>query len=307
MPCAIGGQGLFLGALDILAMPRSAVCSAIVLLSVLAGSARAQDRPPAAPDANAPTPPEFLDPNKPVALPPWYDSPGATRTQDPKALEILKAGIAALGGEQAILGRKTIYIKRKVVNHDFPEPKEGTVTIWFKRPNLLRKEIVYPDQKHVEAYDGRRAWYDQGAGARWRGDVLTASILNGMNELDLPANYLEAELTYFNISQELPGKLAHVVKVRKNGYTKELLFDVNTSLLQVAGEYENPWGATDKSTHYDRYRPVDGVLVPYKVDHYKGNTLQSETEILEIRFNEPIDDGLFRFPISPSASRPSAP
>src|SRR5688572_31665303 len=105
MPCAIGGQGLFLGALRLLAMPRAAVCSAIFLLAALGGSAHAQDRPTSPPpsDPNAPPPPEFLDPNKPVALPSWYDNPATARTQDPKALEILRAGIAALGGERAIL------------------------------------------------------------------------------------------------------------------------------------------------------------------------------------------------------------
>jgi hypothetical protein len=277
---------------------------------VLAGFLRAQDRPasasPPPADPNA-APPEFVDPSRPVALPPWFDDPNAPRTQDPKALEVLKAGITALGGEQAILGRKTIYIKRKVVNHDYPEPREGTVTVWFKRPNLLRKEIEYPGQKHVEAFDGRRAWYDQGSGPRWRGDVLTASILNGMSELDVPANYLNAELTYFNISQELPGKLAHVVKVRKNGYTKELMFDVNTSLLEVAGEYENPWGATDKMTKYERYRPVDGLMVPYLVQNFRANTMISETEIVDVRFNGAIDDALFRFPGSTAAPAASAP
>ena len=172
--------------------------------------------------------------------------------------------------------------------------------MWFKRPNLLRKEIVFPSQKHVEAFDGRRAWFDAGAGPRWRGDVLTAAILNGIAELDLPANFLDAELTYFNISQEVPGKLTHVVKVRKNGYTRELMFDVNSSLLEVSGEYENPWGATDKMTRYERYRPVDGVMVPWRVLNYRSSTLVSETEILEIRFNEPLDDGLFAYPAASS-------
>jgi hypothetical protein len=97
-----------------------------------------------------------------------------------------------------------------------------------------------------------------------------------------------------------------VVKVRKNGYTKELMFDVNTSFLEVAGEYENPWGATDKMTRYERYRPVDGVMVPYRVQHYRANTMVSETEVLEVKFNGAIDDALFRFPGSPAAAS-SAP
>jgi hypothetical protein len=227
--------------------------------------------------------------------PPWHDDPNIPRQQDPKALEILKAGIKALGGEEAIFGRKTIYIKRKVTSHEYPEPREGTVTIWFKRPNKIRKEISYPpDKTRVEAFDGQHSWYDDGTGPKVETQgVRAAAILDGIQELDLPASYLDAELTYFNISQEIPGKLAHVVKVRKNGYTRELMFDVGTYLLQVVAQYQNPWGADDKMTRFDRYRPVDGVLVPYREERWRSNRMVNETEIIEIRFNAPIDDALF--------------
>ncbi|HKY33439.1 MAG TPA: hypothetical protein VJV23_12975 [Candidatus Polarisedimenticolia bacterium] len=281
------------------------VSAGLLCLLVSSGRAGAQGDPAPSLDPNGPPAAAAPPPSGPIIFPAWFDDPNASRQQDPKALEILKAGIAALGGEEAILGRRTIYMKRKVVNHDYPEPREGTITIWFKRPNLLRKEIAYPHGRHIEAFDGERAWFDSGAGPQRRGDVLTASVLNGMTELDAPANYLSADLTYFNISQEIPGKLAHVVKVRKNGYTRELMFDVTTSLLEVAGEYENPWGATDKMTKYERYRPVDGMMVPWKVLNYRANALVTETEILEIKFNEPIDDALFMFPAPASASAPS--
>jgi len=240
---------------------------------------------------------------------PWHDEPGVERTQDPKALEILTAGIDALGGKDAILGRSSIYIKWKVLNHEYPDVREGTITLWYRRaqdgqPEKMRKEIEYPGIRHVEVYDGKRAWYDSGDGPRMRGPLITASIRDGLEELDLPVNYLDAELTYFNISQEIPGKLAHVVKIRKNGYTKELMFDVSTNLLQVSGEYENPWGATDKMKKFERYRPVDGVLIPFRVENWRSNRMISETEILEVKFNEPIDDSLFSYPDSQAASAP---
>lgn len=271
------------------------------------GTSRGQEGTPApspAPDPNAAR-------SAPAPFPageyraPWWDDPNIPPQQDAKALEILKAGVKAMGGEEAILGRKTIFVKRKVVNHDYPEPREGVITVWFKRPNKIRKEISYPDQKHVDAFDGQYAWYDSGQGPQLRTPALTALIFDGLKELDVPANYLDADLTYFNISQELPGKLTHVVKVRKNGYTKELMFDVTTNLLEVAGEYENPWGSTDRMKRYDRYRPVDGMLVPFREENWRQNRMVTETEILEIKFNEPIDDTIFTFP--GSLPQPSAP
>jgi len=238
--------------------------------------------------------------------PSWHDQ-GTDRHQDPQALEVLKAGLEAMGGADAILGRKTIFIKRKTVNHQYPEPLEGVIAIWFKRPDKFRKEVIYPTRQFVEAFDGQVAWFDTGDGPRKHGEIRTAAMQDGIDELDLPANYLDAELSYFNISQEIPGKLAHVVKIRKNGYTRELMFDVDTRLLEVTGEYENPWGATDKMMRFSRYRPVDGILIPHRVEYWRANSMTLETEIEEIRFNEPIDDAMFAVPEAAKGPSGSAP
>lgn len=227
--------------------------------------------------------------------PPWHDDPAIPPSQDAKAREILMKGIEAMGGADAILGRETIMMKKKVINHEYPEPVEGSIVIWFKRPDKLRKEVTYPDRRHVEVFDGKTAWVDSGGGPKVRGYTMTAAMMDGIRELDLPVNYLDAELTYFNVSQELPGKLAHVVKVRKNGYTRELMFDVETFLLAVSGEYENPWGATDKMIKFDRYRPVSGVLIPHRTEYWRSNHMVTETEITEVTFNAPIDDALFQY------------
>lgn len=238
-------------------------------------------------------------PSSAAERPPWHDDPAVTPTQDAKAREILMKGIQALGGADAILGRETIHMKKKVINHEYPEPMEGTILLWFKRPDKIRKEVTFPDRHHVEVYDGKTAWVDTGTGPRVKGYAMTAAIIDGMKELDLPVNFLDAELTYFNVSQELPGKLAHVVKVRKNGYTRELMFDVDTFLLAVSGEYENPWGATDKMIKFDRYRPVGGVLTPHHIEYWRSNRMVSETEITEVTFNAPINDEIFAYHPNP--------
>lgn len=277
----------------------------VVLAAGALGAGAAQQ---AASDPNAAVPPGASD-TQPTPVnpekPPWHEGGGRPQ-QDAKALEILKAGLKAMGGEEAILGRKTIFLKRKVTNYDYPEPREGTITLWYKRPNKIRKEVSYPpDATRVEGYDGQTGWFDDGTGAKlWTQGTRTAAILDGLGDLDLPANYLDAELTYFNISQEIPGKLAHVVKVRKNGYTKELLFDISSGLLQVVGQYENPWGADDKMTRFDRYRPVEGLLLPWREERWRANRMVTASEILEVKFNTPIDDSLFQVPAGSGAPKP---
>jgi len=284
---------------------RGALLLCALAAGLPGGAGAAAQQAPA--DSNAAAG-EDRNPFADVTRPPWHDDPSVPRQQDPKALEVLRSGLKALGGEQAILDRQTIYIQRKIVSHDFPEPREGRHTIWFRRPNLFRKEVTYEGRRTIEAFDGHKAWFDDGKGPRVHGPARTASVLDGIKELDLPANYLDADLTYFNISQEIPGKLAHVVKVRKDGYTRELMFDVSNNLLVVSGEYENPWGATDRMAKFDRYRPVEGILVPFKVENWRSNRISSETEILEVRFNGPIDDALFAYPGDDAQSgKPPAP
>ena len=122
------------------------LCLVIVIGGVIPVIGAGTSQPSAAdPNSNAaPTPSDTQATPIVAEKPPWHDDTGARPQQDPKALDILKAGLKAMGGEEVILGRKTIYLKRKVTNYDYPEPREGTLTLWYKRPNKIRKEISYP-------------------------------------------------------------------------------------------------------------------------------------------------------------------
>src|SRR5262245_6607120 len=108
-------------------MKPSPILASFVCIALLAAAGVSLAQSPAMPGSATARP---ADPNSPPGTPSQGKGPVQ---QDPKALEILKEGIKALGGEKAILGRTTIYVKRKVVNHEYPDAREGTITVYFKR------------------------------------------------------------------------------------------------------------------------------------------------------------------------------
>jgi hypothetical protein len=46
------------------------------------------------------------------------------------------------------------------------------------------------------------------------------------------------------------------------------------------------------------------MLVPYREERWRSNRMVTETEILEIKFNGPIDDALFAVPAGATPARP---
>lgn len=221
--------------------------------------------------------------------------------RDERAEKVLRTAIDAQGGEDAIRGRKTIYYKRKITKYDTPDPVVGTLTVWFKRPLKLRQEVAYAQQKQVRVFDGERAWVDEGDGPKLLGPLVGRMMERGIREIDAPLLYLEGSLRYQNISKDLQGRLAQRLSWRNEGYARDLMIDVATGHLIVVGEYDTPVGAISRMKVFDDFRPVGKLILPFRQVVLRNDQKYSETETIEIRFDNPIDDSLFEFPGSDDA------
>lgn len=213
--------------------------------------------------------------------------------RDPRAEQVLDEMIEAHGGEESIAGRSSIYIRYKITNYSYPEPLQGTVTVWFKRPGLLRKEIAYPQRKQVVIYDGERAWVDRGSGPEELGPVASSIVKRGLKELDSPLMYREGSLKYLSVAKDPRGRLTQKLSWRHQGYARDLMVDMETGRLLVIGSFDTPAGAISKMQMFDDFRMVQGMLVPYRKEIYTNNQRNSETQILEVRFNEELAREIF--------------
>jgi len=229
--------------------------------------------------------------------------------RDERAEKVLQAAIKAHGGAEAISGRKTIFIKWKITNYDYPQPEVGTVTVWFKRPFRIRREVVYSHKKELTVYDGRRAWIDTGKGPQLVSAFTARLVERGVRELDSPLLYTEGNLRYLSTAKDLKGRLTQKLSWRFQGYARDIMIDVNTNHLLVVGEYDTPAGAVSRVKVFDDFRPVQGLTLPWFQETYRESEKYSDMEILEVKFDLPVDDSLFEYPGPPpeEASPPSAP
>jgi hypothetical protein len=228
-------------------------------------------------------------------------SDGSPEVRDPRAEEVLDRMIAAHGGAESISSRSSIFVRYRITNFSYPEPLEGTVTVWFRRPFLMRKEIVYPQRKQVVIYDGERAWVDRGKGPEELGPVSSSIVKRGMQEFDTPLMYRDGSLRYLSVAKDPLGRLTQKLSWRHEGYARDLMVDSETNRLLVIGFFDSPAGAISKMQVFDDFRMVQGVLVPYRKDIFTNNQRNSETEILEIRFNDDLAREIFN-PLGGSAT-----
>jgi len=262
---------------------------ALLLAMAIPGTTLPQDAkqaPPQAGDEETGAPPEGE--GAPAYEPETF--------RDERAEKVLRAAIDSQGGEAAIRGRKTIFYKRKITKYDTPEPVSGTLTVWFKRPLKLRQEVAYAHQKQIRVFDGERAWLDEGDGPKLLGPLVGRMMERGIREIDAPLLYLEGSLRYLNVSKDMKGRLTQRLSWRNEGYARDLMIDVATNHLNMVGEYDTPVGAISRVKVFDDFRPVGKLVLPFRQVVLRNDQKYSETETLEIKFDEPIDDSLFEFP-----------
>jgi hypothetical protein len=235
------------------------------------------------------------------------DQDNAPAFRDPRAEQVLQEMIEAHGGEDSIAGRRTIYVKYEITNFSYPEPAVGTLTIWFKRPSQMRQEIAYAQKKRVMVFNGDRAWMDDGSGPQELPPFTANIIATGIRELDTPLLYREGSLKYLSTAKDPMGRLTQKLSWRHEGYARDLMIDVATNRLSVIGAFENPAGATSRMQILDDYRSVDGMMIPYFKMVLRNDQKYTETKILEVRFNDSLDEALFQpLGASGSASIPGA-
>ena len=233
--------------------------------------------------------------------------PGPIR-RDERAEQVLAAAIKAQGGTESISGRQTIYIKYSIKNFEAPEIETGTITVWFKRPLKIRQEVVYPHKKEIRVFDGERAWFDLGKGAVLMGPLMARMMERGVRELDSPLLYTEGNLTYLSVAKDPKGRMTQKLSWRYQGYARDIMVDMATNRVLVIGEFDTPAGAISRMKIFDDYRPVQGMLLPFHQETFRNDQRYSETDVIEAKFNDAVEDSLFAFPglETPADGKPEA-
>jgi hypothetical protein len=232
---------------------------------------------------------------------------GAASLPAQKAEDIIKRHVKAIGGEKAL---KTIQSVRL----------EGTVTVdgenhaflWqTRKPDLFYVEVQTPQGAFIEAYNGRSGWREEPASgpqtlpATEQGRARTTALFRNDRFLTYKKEKIHARL----LGREPFGERAVFVieMTTRAGLHRRLYFDAQSYLLlrEVQERSAEAGARAWEEVAYGDYRPVDGVLEPFRVTIHRtvaGSTVQSwDARVERAAHNTVADPQAFQFPARAAA------
>jgi photosynthetic reaction center cytochrome c subunit len=217
----------------------------------------------------------------------------------PPADQIFDKYIQALGGADAI--SKISSYTAKGTSHLFGEVNADPVEIYAKAPNQLATLVHQREGDLARTFDGRDAWvmlpltvvgeYQLNASAR-EGARLDAQMAfpGGLKQF-----FSSWHVTY---PSSLDGHDVYVIQGNgANGLLATFYFDKQSGLLTRMVRYATTAvGRVPTQIDYSDYRPVNGVMMPYKWT-FGWVSGQEEYTLTDVQLNVPVDAAKFAKPV----------
>jgi outer membrane lipoprotein-sorting protein len=175
---------------------------------------------------------------------------------------------------------------------------EATMTIFSKRPNLIRQEIQMRGQMVVMAFDGIAPWMLNPFNGSSGVVMLTGSqadMVRDQSSFDGPlSDYKEKGSKLEFVGPETMGaaKVLHLKLTSKTGSVQHVYLDAGTYL--EAKLVSDDMGKVEQEL--GDYRDVNGFKVPFRIKVMQNGVLQSELVVDKVEFNVAIDDAIFKVP-----------
>lgn len=225
----------------------------------------------------------------------------AAAAQGQTADEIVARNLEAKGGA----GKLKAVESMKMTGRMTMQGKTLPLTIYSKRPNLNRQEMMVGNLRVVNAFDGTNAWTISPM-TRMEPQALppaASEIMKTSSEfdnalVDYKAKGHAVELVGTEKSGE--AEVYHLKLTMKNGRVQHYYLDTKTGLeVRMAQEADEKGPGGPKQmleTLVSDYRPVDGIMMPHLVRQTVGTTVIGEMQIDKVEFNSIKDDSIFRMP-----------
>ena len=211
-----------------------------------------------------------------------------------EASKIVDQYIKAAGGAKAIAKIQALEIEGGFTSAS--NGKTGAFMFAAKLPNRYYSELIAGDKSWIEAYNGKSAWHENGAGevATFLGEessqLEAAGHYYNVRLLNLKKNKLTLSLVGH---AQVRGKDAVEIEVTTaSGMKRRVYFDAATHLI---AEEKAAIGGVDETMLYGDYRTVDGVQLPYRIElHRGGDTYQ--IAVTRAAVNGVVEERVFDFP-----------
>ena len=214
--------------------------------------------------------------------------------------EIIAKNLQAKGGVEKW---KTI-ASVKMTGTLTAQGQDVPMTVYTKRPNLLRQDITTPAGKVVQAFDGTTAWViPPGAEAAREVAGPQADAARSNSDFDGPLlDYAAKGHRVELVGREKVGsaEVHHLKLTRKDGGIEHYYIDVTSNLeVKRSAEMNAGGGKRTLESELSNYKSVDGVMVPHTMTQSVDGAPVMQVKFSTVQFNVPMDDDLFRMPKGP--------
>jgi hypothetical protein len=207
--------------------------------------------------------------------------------------KVVEQYVKAAGGSKALSKIQTLTLEG---TFSYGDGKTGTYTLDTKLPNRYYSELLVDDKNLIEAYNGKSAWHQTGAG-----ELGTLVGVEGM-QLEAAAQFYNSRLVNPKKSKmtvtlvghaQVRGKDALQLEVTTaTGVKRQVYFDPETHLIIKEAA---TIGGIEEEILYDDYRTVEGVKLPYKIELRRGSDTYDIT-VTRAAINGTVGERVFDFP-----------
>jgi outer membrane lipoprotein-sorting protein len=215
--------------------------------------------------------------------------------------EIVAKNLQAKGGAEKWKSVNSVKMTGRITLQGAELP----LTVYAKRPNLNRQEIMLQDKRVVQAFDGTSAWVINpmmgGEEARELPKPAAETMRHSADFDGALIDYKQKGHTVELVGREkMDGKEVYHLKVTmKGGDVQQHYYIDAASGIELKTSTDVDLGTGQKQplvTEMSDYKQVDGIMIPHTVKQLLDGKPVVQMTIEKVEFNAPIDDGLFRMP-----------
>jgi len=213
----------------------------------------------------------------------------------PSVDDIVNKHLEAMGGLDRL---KDIQTMKKVAKVTM-QGRDATTTMYFKRPNLSRQEVMVDGKLVINAFDGTTPWIINPLAGFTRPVIVSgarAATIREDSSFDSPLVEYKFRGTLIDYVGREPlgeGEVHHLRVTSAGRQVRHLYLDATTYLeMKLSADVE---GAKLDQLSSD-YRDVEGVKVAHHLKTLVNGSVQAELRLESVEFNLPLETALFRMP-----------
>ncbi len=216
--------------------------------------------------------------------------------RDPASLALTEQIVQAHGGAPAI--ERVVALDAQGHIKSAMRGEVGVYRRWFNRPRLLRVETTYPRSGETRIFNGTQAWRSGPGGQMQEVDGISRlAMIYQAKQLDLLHTLVNARFNLRHLGPEALGeRRTEAMEVWDDeGPVMRVNVDAATHrIVKVAAQFAAQGKTTSLAVEFSDYRPVDGLLLPFRLNNFAGGLAISETLIAHYTLNPPAEPGLFQ-------------